>query len=105
MLGSLCAITSKDDDAESAMLASWISQVCFTCSGTAVLCDPALIHQVSLMPFTAIFGNHSPPLCPSVQGMPAGSRPHRAASLAHTQQHLAGLQAGMQSAKASPLPA
>ena len=27
VLGSLCAITSRDDDAESAMLASWISQV------------------------------------------------------------------------------
>jgi hypothetical protein len=27
ILGALCAITAKDDDAESAMLASWISQV------------------------------------------------------------------------------
>ena len=27
VLGSLCAITSRDEDAESAMLASWISQV------------------------------------------------------------------------------
>ena len=27
LLGSLCAITARDDDAQSAMLASWISQV------------------------------------------------------------------------------
>ena len=30
ILGALCAITAKDDDAESAMLASWISQVLIT---------------------------------------------------------------------------
>ena len=30
ILGALCAITAKDDDAESAMLASWISQVFIT---------------------------------------------------------------------------
>ena len=28
LVGALCAITARDDDAESAMLASWISQVC-----------------------------------------------------------------------------
>lgn len=28
LIGSLCAITAKDEEAESAMLASWISQVC-----------------------------------------------------------------------------
>ena len=27
LVGALCAITARDDDAESAMLASWISQV------------------------------------------------------------------------------
>lgn len=27
LVGSLCAITARDEDAESAMLASWISQV------------------------------------------------------------------------------
>ena len=27
IVGALCAITARDDDAESAMLASWISQV------------------------------------------------------------------------------
>ena len=29
-MGALCAITARDGDAESAMLASWISQVPFT---------------------------------------------------------------------------
>ena len=33
LVGALCAITAKDDDAESAMLASWISQVRIMPSG------------------------------------------------------------------------
>ena len=28
VVGSLCVLTAKDGDAESAMLASWVSQVC-----------------------------------------------------------------------------
>ena len=27
LVGALCVVTGKDDDAESAMLASWVSQV------------------------------------------------------------------------------
>jgi len=29
LIGSLCAVTARDEDAQSAMLASWISQVSF----------------------------------------------------------------------------
>ncbi len=28
LVGSLCVVTGRDEDAESAMLASWVSQVC-----------------------------------------------------------------------------
>ena len=27
LVGSLCAVTARDEDAQSAMLASWVSQV------------------------------------------------------------------------------
>ncbi|CAL8463910.1 g3445 [Coccomyxa elongata] len=36
LLGSLCAITARDDDAQSAMLASWISQASFDPPGLSV---------------------------------------------------------------------
>ena len=35
IVGALCVVTGKDEDAESAMLASWISQV--HCCGCCVL--------------------------------------------------------------------
>ena len=36
MLGSLCVLTSRDDDAESGMLASWVSQASFDPPGLTV---------------------------------------------------------------------
>lgn len=36
VLGSLCVLTSKDDDAESGMLASWISQASFDPPGLSI---------------------------------------------------------------------
>ena len=30
LVGTMCVVTGKDEDAESAMLASWVSQVCPT---------------------------------------------------------------------------
>ena len=31
LVGALCVVTGKDEDAESAMLASWVSQVSSLC--------------------------------------------------------------------------
>ena len=36
VLGSLCVLTSRDDDAESGMLASWVSQASFDPPGLTV---------------------------------------------------------------------
>lgn len=36
VVGSLCVVTAKDEDAESAMLASWISQASFNPPGLTV---------------------------------------------------------------------
>ena len=53
-MGALCAITAKDNDAESAMLASWISQVraycvCAWCVRRTKIasCQQVLQHEVT----------------------------------------------------------
>ena len=69
-MGALCAITAKDDDAESAMLASWISQVRAYCADIVCEAHPDCFRQQVLqhkgmpsLPLPAGAGGKMLPAC------------------------------------------
>lgn len=44
LVGALCVVSGKDDDAESAMLASWVSQVTMEVAACPECCSAAVCH-------------------------------------------------------------
>lgn len=50
VVGSLCVLSARVGDAESAMLASWVSQASFVPPGLTIAVSPALRDPIPLYP-------------------------------------------------------